>query len=148
MVTRKSDGTRYFALGHRFIDHQSEPAALAIAEPTDPRWQAREFDVVSRLLDPRHDRVVRRERAQDHVVDGVDVLRIAGHRDPAERPDALAEQRTDIEVDEGTHLESVLDARRLRFGAEAVAILESDRAAIEKIQHCAKVDRNRAARQR
>src|SRR6516164_2123079 len=126
MIPRKGDGARYLALGHRFIDHQSEPAALAIAEPTNPRRQTRKLDIVSRLLDPRHDRLVRREGAQDHVVDGVDVLRIAGHSDPAEWPDALAERRTDIEVNEGTHLESVLDPRRLCFGAEAVAILKSD----------------------
>ena len=148
MIARKGDGARYLALGHRFIDHQSEPATLAIAEPTNPRRQTRELDMVSRLLDPRHDRVVRRERAQDHFVNGVDVLRLARHRDPAEWPDALAEQRTDIEVDEGMHLESILDARRLRLGAEAVAVLESNRAAIEKVQHRAKVGRNRAPCQR
>ncbi len=79
--------------------------------------------------------MVGRERLQDHVVDGVDVLRVSGHRDPAERPYALAEQRTDIEIDKGAHPKGVFDAGGLRFGAQAVAVFEHDRAAIHESKH-------------
>ena len=91
--------------------------------------------------------MVGRERLQDHIVDGVDVVRIARHRDPAKRPDALTEQGADIKVDEGPHPEGVLDARGLGLRAQAVAIFEHDGAAIEKIQHGAKMRADRAPRQ-
>ena len=92
--------------------------------------------------------MVVREGLEDHFVDRIDVLRIAGDGDPAERSDPLAEQRADIEIDEGAHAECVRDARRTRLGAKLVAVFEDDRAAVQKVEHGADMHGDRVAGER
>ena len=88
--------------------------------------------------DPVGDRLAL-EVLEDDLVDLVDVLRVAGDREPAERADALAEERTDVALREHAHLEGVLDAQQLGARPQAVAVLEDLRPAPLELEHRADV---------
>ncbi len=127
------------ATGNGLVHRQRKPAALTVAKPSDARRQSRELHVLARLADPRRDRMVGREHLKDHVVDGVDILRIARHGDPAERADPFAKQRPDIKVHERTHSKGIRHARGFGFGPQAVAIFEHDCTAIHEPKHGAEM---------
>ncbi len=63
------------------------------------------------------------------------VLRIAGERDPAERPDAATEQRPDIGRHEARKIERVLDALLERHLPDVVAIVDRRDAGVKKSEH-------------
>ena len=131
-------GPRDAAARHGVVDEQAELAAVAVAEPADARGQAGELHGLARGGDPVRDRLAR-EVLEDDVVDGVDVVRVAGDREPAERADALAEERPDVALGEHAHVEGVLDAEQLRARAQAVAVLEHLGAAALELEHRADV---------
>ena len=58
------------------------------------------------------------------LVGSVDVLRIAGERDPPERADPAAEQRADVGRHEAGKAEGVGDALVLGHLADVVAVVE------------------------
>src|ERR1700751_2639969 len=118
----KAIGAEIRPLATASLTRSADPPAPPGAEPANARGQSRELHVLARQPDPRRDRMVGRKRLQDHVIDGVDVLRIAGDREPTERSHSLAEQRQDIEIDKRAYPEGISDAGRLRLGPQAVAI--------------------------
>ena len=79
-------------------------------------------------------------------IGAVDVLRIAGQRDPAERSDAAAEQRADVGGHEAGEVEGVLDARIEGDLADVVAVVEHRNALLLELEHRLHVLRHRRAR--
>ena len=74
--------------------------------------------------------------------------RIAGERDPAERTDALAEQRPQERLGEDRNFEGALDARADRLAADQVAVVEHDRPALLELEHRFDVHADRARARR
>ena len=86
-------------------------------------------------LDPAHQRCVVGELLDDRAIGGRDVRGVAGQRDPPERTFALAEQRPDVRGHEARIVEGPLVTAQLCLGAQAVAVVENLRAAIEERDH-------------
>ena len=78
----------------------------------------------------------------------VDVLRIAGERDPAKRSLALAEQRPDIRGNEAREIERVRDAFVVGDLPDIVAVIERRDPLRVKRQHCVDVCGDRMLRRR
>ena len=138
VVAREGDRAGDAAARDRVVDEQAELAPVAVAEPADARRQPGELNGLARRGDPVGDRLAL-EVLEDELVDLVDVLRVARDRKPAERADALAEERPDIALGEHAHLERVLDAHQLRTRPQAVAVLEHLRPAPLELEHRADV---------
>ena len=76
----------------------------------------------------------------------VDVLRVTGQGNPAERSDAAAEQRTDIGRDEAGEVEGVTHAHLFRHLANVVAVVKGRNAHLAEGQHRGDVFRHGAFR--
>ena len=76
----------------------------------------------------------------------VDVLRIAGQRDPAERADAAAEQRAHVGRHEAGEVEGVLAAFVLGHLADVVAVVEGRDALLVEREHRLDVHAHRLLR--
>ena len=79
----------------QLVEGEPGPGPLAVAEPADPGGQALERHARLGHLDPAAQPGVVREELEDRPVGPEDVGRVAGQRDPPERPAALAELRPD-----------------------------------------------------
>ena len=90
---------------------------------------------LARGFDPAHQRGVVGKFFDDRPVRGGDVRRIAGQRDPAKRPFALAEQGPDVGGHEPRVVERPRAATKARLSAQAVAVVEDLRAAVEERDH-------------
>ena len=124
MVAGEGDRTLQAAVGDRLVDLQRQQAPLAVAEPADAGGQAGEVNVLARHLDPVVDRVVGREGLQDDVVDRRDVLGVARDGEPAERPEAFAEQGPDEHRHERADLQHLVQAEVVAPDAQAIAVFE------------------------
>ena len=71
---------------------------------------------------------------------------IAGERRPAERPDALAEERAHVGLDEARVGERLEKAGRTRLRTQAVAVVEDDRAELLEAHHRRALAGHRVAR--
>src|SRR2546430_15286884 len=100
MIPRDDDRPAELARRHHAVDCLAELRALSIAEPTHSGREAFPREVLLREADRPGERLVVRELPQDDAVRLDDVVRVARHRDPAERPAAFREQGTDEERDE------------------------------------------------
>ena len=100
MIASDHDRRREPPLPHHPVEAQAEARALAVSEPADARRQSLEPDVLPRQWNPAMEPRVVGELFQRRGVGGVDVLRLARERGPAERALADAEQRADVLRDE------------------------------------------------
>ena len=134
----------------RLVYREREAAALAVAEPADARGQSLELHVPARELQPAHEAVLRREELRGDGLGGLDVARVAGHRYPAERADAAAEERPDEQRDEGIQRQRLGVAGVRRPHAQRVAVLEDERAPPAELHQRARMAHQRfvAAAQR
>ncbi len=105
VVPADDDGRGDLALLDQVVDDGAEAGPLAVAEPADAGRQALELDLGPGLADPAGQGLVLGELLEDGLVRGVDVLRFAGERRPAEGPLAEAEQRPDVFGDEARDVE-------------------------------------------
>ena len=120
--------------------------ALTQPNPANPRRQALERDALLRHVEPAMQmRVVRDELFHLRVGLG-DVIRIAGERGPAERPNAAAEERTHISRHKTRIRERILDALILRDLANVVAVIDNRHALLVPLQHGPHMHRHRSAR--
>ena len=88
------------------------------------------------------------EQVEHQFVRARQVFRVAGEGNPAKRSLPLAEERANVLGDESGYLEGVPHAGVQGHGANIVAVVERDRAALPHLEHRAHVrdDRLRAAR--
>ena len=110
-------------------------ARFAVAEPADARGKSLEVDSLLGQFDPAAEARVFGEEFEDQLIGPVDVLRIAGERDPAEWAFALAEERTDVFRYEAGDVKGVFDASQLCLRAQVVAVVEGDGAEALQFQH-------------
>ena len=108
---------------------------VAEADPADARRQALERNAIARHVEPVVQMRVARRQLAHLGVGAVDVLGIAGQRDPAERADAAAEQRADIGRHEAGKGEGVLEAFLARHLADVVAVVERRHAGVPEGDH-------------
>ena len=142
MVAADHDGRGDFAARHHLVERQAEARALAQADPADARRQALEPDALGGHVEPVVQGRVVGDQLLDLGVGLVDVLRLSGQRDPAERPDAAAEQGPDVGRHEAGKVEGVLDAHLEGHLAQVVAVIEGRHALGLKLEHGAHVDRH------
>src|SRR5213593_854492 len=100
MIPRDDDRPAELARRDHAVDRPPELRPLSVCEPAYPGREALPREVLLREADPPGERLVVREFPQDDAVRLDDVVRVARHRDPAERPAALREEGTDEERDE------------------------------------------------
>jgi hypothetical protein len=146
VVAPDDDRGAQLAAAHHLVEAQAEAVALAVAQPADPRGQPLEGDPLARLADPASEPLVVRELVEDRAVSGGDVGRVAGQRDPAEGPLALAEERADVGGHEARIGERALEPAEARLGAQAVAVVEDLGARVEEPHHGGAVRGHRGAR--
>jgi hypothetical protein len=149
--------------GDELVEEQAGLVALAEAEPADARRQALEAEaggaalVVSREQgvgvgvageDPAAEAfgaaarglgLIGGEELQEFVVGDVDVARVAGEGDPAERATPDAELGADEGGYESREVEGVLVAPVVRTLADVIAVVEGDAAAALQLDHGADV---------
>ena len=70
---------------HEVVDRFAHLGALAVAEPADARGQSLECETAAGKAHPAGEDFVFREELKRQFIGTIDVLRIAGERDPAER---------------------------------------------------------------
>ena len=116
---------------------------VAQAHPADARRQSLELDARPRHVEPGMKMPVVGHQLLHLGVRPVDVLRIAGQRGPAERPDAAAEQGPDIGRHEAGVAEGVRHALLQRHLADVVAVVDGRHAEPVELQHGAHVARHR-----
>ena len=119
--------------------------AFAVAEPADPGRESLEGDPFAGQSDPAGQRFVLGELLEHRPVGGGDVGRIARQGHPAERSDAFAEQRADVGGKEARVVERPVEATELRFGPEAVAVVEHLGALVHESDHRLAVHGHRGA---
>ena len=126
------------------VEPGADRLALAEAEPADARGQALRGHARAGEREPAGERV-----GADHLEHGVlappQVLGIAAQADPAVGADAARQDRAHVLGDEARDLARALDAGELRLGAQAVAVLEDDRAAVAQREQRLGVRGERAA---
>ena len=86
MVAADGDGRGDFAFLHQVVDGFAHFCALAVAEPADARGKSLEGEAAAGESQPAGENLVVGEKFEGEFVGAVDVLGIAGERDPAERP--------------------------------------------------------------
>jgi hypothetical protein len=94
----------------RLLNSQPGLGALAIAQPADAGGQPLEGHFLAGHIQPAVQVFILREERFDGPIGGVDILRVAGKRHPAEGSLALAEQRADIGGDKAREVEGVFHA--------------------------------------
>ena len=109
--------------------------ALAQADPADAGRQALECYALARHVEPVVQVLIVGDQFLDLGVCPVDILRVTGQRAPAERADALAEQRPDIGGHEAGKGEGVFKTLVLGHLADIVAVIERRHAGIPEIDH-------------
>ena len=145
MIAPDHDRRRDLAGSHQLVEAQAEPRPLPVSRPADPRRQALVGDPLLGQLDPAPQRLVVGDLLEHRPVGGLDVRRVAGESDPAERALAVAEQRADVGGDEAGVGEGPLEPAQLRLGAQAVAVVEDLGAGVEEADHRGAVGGDRGA---
>ena len=128
-------GAAHLAAPDELVEGEARLRTLAVAEPADPRGKPLEGDLGLGHLDPAPQPGIVREEAQDVGVRAQDVGWVARERDPAERSAAFAELGPDEEGDEAGEVERVRDSRLPGLGADVVAVVEDDGAALLEGEH-------------
>jgi hypothetical protein len=108
---------------------------VAQPDPADARGQALERDALARHVEPLVQVGVVRKQLLHLLVGLVDVFRVARQRTPAERADALAEQRADIGRHEAGKREGVFQPLVLGDLADVVAVIERGDAGVPEVDH-------------
>src|ERR1044071_4183770 len=129
MIAPDDDGRGQLAPLHEVVQRDAEAGTLALSEPADARGQSLKLDALARERDPLAQLSVLRKELQHQLVGPVEVLRVAGQRDPPEGTLAFAEQRPDVLRNETGNPERVLHSGVARDRADVVAVVESDGAA-------------------
>ncbi len=135
MIAADHDRRLQLAVTHHFVEGKAEAVTLAEAYPADARRQALERDPFARHVEPVMQVVVIGDEFLHLGIGLVDVLRIARQRAPAERTDALAEQRTDIGRHEAGEGEGILEALVQGDLADVVAVIEGRNAPVPEGDH-------------
>ena len=135
VIAADHDGRLQLAGLDHLVECQSGTVALAQAHPADARGQALERDPAARQVEPAMQVLVVRKQRLHLAVCLVDVLRITGQRDPAERTHATAEQRPDAGGDESRKREGVHHALFEGDLADVVAVVERGHAHLVELQH-------------
>jgi len=120
----------------RSFQHRARLGAFAVAEPVDAGGQPLEGDPFAGQRDPALDKAVVRESAQQRHVRDRDVVRVAGQRDEAERPDALAEQRPNVARHDPWVVERLRQSGLARLAAQVVAVVEDLGTGPGEADHC------------
>ena len=146
MIAPDHDRRFQLALRHHLVEGKTDAVPVAEPDPADARRQALEVDALPRHVEPVMQMLVVRQQLLHLLVGLVDILRIARERDPAERANAAAEQRTDIGRHEARKIERILHADIEGALADVVAVIERRDALRHEIQHRAHMHRHRFLR--
>ena len=128
---------------HQVVEALGGDVALAEAQPADAGRQPLEPDPLRRQLEPALEQGVVGEGVADGGVGGGDVGRVAGERDPAERPLALAEQRPQVGGHEPRVGEGVGEPTGQRLAPQVVPVVEHLGTGTEEADHGLAVGRHR-----
>src|SRR5437762_148477 len=126
MIASNHNRRFQFAALHQIIHRQRELRPLAIAKPADARRQSLKTNALPRQIDPAAENAIVRKHLQYQIVSHSDVRRLSRERNPAERPPALAEQRTDVCWNKSREIVSVLHSILEGKGADVIAIIKCD----------------------
>src|SRR5450432_3277543 len=92
MIAADHDRRGELAARDEIIQRDAELRAIALTEPADARGEPLKVHLLLRELDPARELLVVRKELEDQLIGAVDILRIAGERDPAERTLPFAEE--------------------------------------------------------
>src|SRR5438309_12083155 len=109
MIAADDDRRFQFAARDHLVEGQTEPVAIAEADPADARRQALEGDALLRHVEPFVQMRILRQQLLYLRIRAINIFGIARQRRPAERPDAAAEKRPDISRHETRKIERVAD---------------------------------------
>src|SRR5437868_7948102 len=135
MVAADDDGGAYDAACDQVVERKAGDVSFAVAEPAYACRQALSLDLRGSETHPPLQTVVVRERLEDRFVGCGEVGVVARQARPAERTGAAREQWAHVGDDETRIVERVLDPGVLRLTAQAVAVVEDDRAFALELDH-------------
>ena len=135
MITSDHHRRLQLAIADHFVESEPEFVAQAEAHPADPRRQALEADPVARHVQPAMQVRIVRDEFLDLGIGPVDVFRVAGQRDPAERADASAEQRAHVGRHESREIEGIRATDIESHLADVVAVVDGRDALPAEGQH-------------
>jgi hypothetical protein len=135
VVAANHDRAFELAALHHLVEGQAGQVALAQADPADARGQALEGDAFASHVEPAVQVLVVGEELFHLRVGLADVFRVAAQRHPAERPDALAEQRAHIGGHKAGEVKRIGHAKVLGHLAQVVAVVHRGNAHGVEGQH-------------
>src|SRR5690242_6089290 len=108
MIAPDRDRRFEIAALDEIVDRFAHLGAFAVTEPADARGQTLEMDAIAGKPQPAIERAIVGKHLEREIVSLANVLRIAGKRDPAERPFAFTKQRPNVFGHEAGNVERVL----------------------------------------
>ena len=146
VVAADHDGRLDLAFLDELVEQQAGLGAFAVAEPADAGREALELDPLGGGVEPAVQVLVLREEFLDGLVRDGDVLGVTGEGNPAERAEALAEQRADVGRDEAGEFEGAVIAALAGLVADGVAVVEDLGAGVLELDHGLDVPGHRGLR--
>src|ERR1041385_3613330 len=129
MIAPDRDRRFQIAALHEVVDSFAHLGALAVTEPADARRQSLQVNAFARETQPAIQRAIVRKQLECEVVSLANVFGVARQRDPAKRPFAFAEQRSNVFGHESRNLERVFATGVESLLANVVAVIKRDGAA-------------------
>src|ERR1700730_2419144 len=111
MVAADNDGRLQLTAADHLVEREAGPRTIAQTDPAYARRQSLELDTRPRHVEPGVQMRVVRKHLLHPGVGLVDIMGIARQCDPAEWPDAAAEEGTDVGRHEAGKVEGVCNAR-------------------------------------
>ncbi len=143
MVPPDYHGGLELTVGNHLVESQAKPCPVAQPHPTDAGRQSLPADLLPGHVEPMVKVRVVGQQLLDLGVGLVDVLRVAGEGNPAERPDPSTEERADVGRHESGEVEGALHPRVKSDLADIVAIVKDRDAHVVELQHRAHVNGDR-----
>ena len=135
MIAADDDGGFQLAILDHLVEGQAEAYPVLDPDPADPRRQALEGDALASHVEPVVQVRIIGDQLFHLLVGLVDIFRVAGERHPAERANALAEQRANVGRDEAGEVEGVFHPLLQRHLADVVAVIQGGGTAGLQGQH-------------
>ena len=136
MITPDDDRSLQLTRSNHLVEAQPKTVPFAVTEPADARWQALESDAFASQLDPTVETLVVRELFKHRLVSGRDIGWVPRQRNPAERSEALAEQRANVGREKAGVVERPLEPTQFGLGPQAVAVVEHLGPGVHEPHHC------------
>src|SRR5260370_16924462 len=109
MITSNDNRRFDFAAFDEFVDCDAELCTLSVTEPADACGQPLELNSLFREFHPVRESLIFRKQVECEPIGARDVVGVAAHCNPAERPAPSTKHRPDLFLTETATIKCFLD---------------------------------------